>query len=50
MYDFLLQNEAHNIRLPTLFEIDKKAKEIEKSKTANLKEEDIDKVIYCFSF
>ena len=42
-YNFF-QAEAHNIKLPTLFEIDKKAKEIEKSKNANLKEEDIDKV------
>jgi RNA polymerase-associated protein RTF1 len=39
------ENEAHSIRLPTVFEIDKKVREIEKRKNTSLKEEDIDQII-----
>ncbi|XP_019849879.1 PREDICTED: RNA polymerase-associated protein RTF1 homolog [Amphimedon queenslandica] len=39
------ENEAHSIKLPTLFEVEKKVKEIEKYKSASLKEEDIDRII-----
>ncbi len=42
-----LQNEAHNVTLPTLRFVEKKVQELENSKNVNLKEEDIDKVKMC---
>ena len=39
-----LQNEAHQLAIPTLSFVDRKVKEIEEKKNVNLKEEDIDQV------